>query len=156
MKFFSFKINPIFLVFLSGGVAAYFLLAALLSFWNYLKLTERAPALVHEWKILPLSSSAYAIEASYRFEAQGRSFSGQTILPKPYHLNSFSAEQQIKNFSSQKWEVWYEAESPLHSSLQRIFPTKKVIYAVMTLGFFLYFFWVYSQFLGRVSQRDDS
>ena len=134
MKFFPFKFN----LFISGAIAAYFCTVALLQLWTYHALNSQAPATILAWQTLP-RSSAFAIEASYTFEAQGRTLTGQTIFSKPYHLNTFSAQQQIKKFTERQWVVWYEAKSPAHSSLERVFPLKKVVYAVMALGVFVYF-----------------
>ena len=143
MKLLPFKINgSSLLTLLSGGVSLYFLLVALFHLWGYFRLEERAPATVHQWTIVRKSSSAFAIEAAYTFEAQGQARSGQTVFSKPYHLNTPSAERQIKIFSTRSWAVWYSPKDPAYSSLDKTFPTKKITYALMALGVFAYFLYV--------------
>ncbi len=143
MRFLPIKSNGSSLLALfSGAVALYLLLLALFHLWGYLALDAQAPATVHHWRIIKKSSSTFALEATYTFEAQGKELPGQTIFSKPYHLNYPSAERQIKMFSTRPWSVWYSSHDPALSSLDKTFPTKKIIYALMALGVFAYFLYI--------------
>jgi hypothetical protein len=138
MRLLPFKINMLLL----GGLALYFIATALVPLYGYYKLQITAPATLHDWRVIQKSSSAFAIEAVYTFEAQGKPFSHQTIFSKPYYLNQLSAERQIKIFSTQPWSVWYDAHNPTYSSLEKVFPMKKIIYALISVGVFGYFLYV--------------
>lgn len=143
MKLLPFKINgSSLLTLLSGGIALYFLVIALFHLGGYFSLEARAPATVQQWSVIKKSSSAFAIEAVYTFEAQGKTVTGQTIFSKPHHLNHPSAERHIEIFSTRPWSVWYSPQDPMHSSLEKTFPTKKLVYALMALGVFGYFLYV--------------
>jgi hypothetical protein len=57
-------------------------------------------------------------------------------------LNRLSAEQQIKILSRQLWKTWYQPGDPKNSTLHKVFPAKKCLYALMAVGVSLYFLYI--------------
>lgn len=141
LKQFKFKVSSL-LVWASGAVMVYFASLALHDLWGYLRLEESAPAYVYKWKTVEVAPSQFGIKAAYTFRARGKTYSGKTFFSKPYHLNENSVKKQVDRFSREPWVVWYQPSHPKISSLEKVFPTKKIIYALMTLGVFFYFLYV--------------
>jgi hypothetical protein len=118
-----------------GSLAA----AALYGHW---RLAARVHATVDHWKVVKKSSSAYSIRGSYHFDFQGKVYQGSSILSPPYHLNRLSAERAISPLKKRVWTVWVDPHHPQVSSLERVFPMKKIIYALVAFGVTLYFWFV--------------
>ena len=137
MRLFSFKFKWL-LLFLAL-FACFFTYSAATSFAAYSRLKAQTPAQITAWRVVPKGSSAFAIEATYTFEIEGKTFQGKTFFAKPYHLNLSSAERQIKLFSERNWSVWYSPKNPKVSALERVFPMKKIVYAIVVLGVCGYF-----------------
>lgn len=143
MKFLGFKFNlSSGLIYLTALIAAVFLAIAGTALWRYLRLEASAPVAKVQWAIIQKSSSQFALKATYYFDHQGKIVEGETLLSKPYYLNQLSAEKKIQEFSKQKWRVWYDRGTPEISSLEKRFPAKKILYALMTLGIFFYFYFM--------------
>ncbi|HNA62299.1 MAG TPA: hypothetical protein PKW79_04405, partial [Rhabdochlamydiaceae bacterium] len=110
--------------------------------WGYLRLEESASAYVYKWKTVEVAPSQFGIKAAYAFRARGKTYTGKTFFSKPYHLNANSAKKQLDRFSRETWVVWYQPSHPKISSLEKVFPTKKILYGLMTLGVFFYFLYL--------------
>jgi hypothetical protein len=156
MRFSQFKFNgSSLLIGVSGVAAAAFLAVAVHGLWGYFRLEEKLPASVYHWKVIEKSSSQFAIRASYTFEREGKTYRGKTIFSKPYHLNRISAEKQIKNFIPHPWQAWHQPGRPAISSLEKVFPVKKCLYALMALGVSLYFLYVRKKYAAFYDLRDS-
>ncbi len=128
------------LLVVSGGIAVWFSGVALVSLWKYSLLNAQAPAQILNWQVCDLSSSRYAVSADYQFTINGVVYDGKTVFENPHYLNRFAAEHSIRHHSNHSWKAWYRESNPLRSSLEREFPMKKCLHALLTLGVFGYFF----------------
>jgi hypothetical protein len=142
MRLPRFKFNGSLLIWLSGLIMAGFLITASIDIWRCLRLEDRVKASIEKWKVIEKSSSQYALRASYTFDYQGKSHRGKTTFSKPYHLNRPSAEKQANILNQKSWTAWVHPGHPEHSSLERVFPLKKCLYALMALGIYLYFIYL--------------
>ena len=129
----------------SGMIALWFAGVAAVGMWNFFCLNAKAPATILEWQIQELSSSRFALEADYRFDIHGNTYTGKTIFEKPHFLNRFAAENYMRINGSKSWETWYRTSNPSHNSLEKEFPKKKCLQAFLTLGVFVYFFFIRSK-----------
>ncbi len=129
----------ILLLVISGGIALWFLGSAAWDLWTYTRAGSKAEAHIEKWDVEEMGSSAFAISASYYFEAKGKKFQGKTLFKEPRYLNRLSAEGDLKKWEAQRWEAWYDPASPGFSTLQKLFPYKRIWHALLTLGVFLYF-----------------
>ena len=127
------------LLIVAGGVALWFLSTATYAYWKYARAGKKTQAHIENWGVEKIGSSKFAIAASYVFEVQGEKFEGKTVFKEPYYLNHLSAEDDLKKWASQHWEVWYDPSSPAFSTLQKLFPYKYIWHALLTLGVFVYF-----------------
>jgi hypothetical protein len=131
-----------FLFALAGALALWFSGMALYEVWGYCRLAARAPGTVEHWEVVERSSSSFAIRASYLFRVCGQERRGETLFREPYYLNPMSAACAVEQLQSRPWEVWFCPKDPSLSSLQRFFPWKKVIHALIVTGVACYFFFL--------------
>lgn len=132
------------LLIISGGIAAWFSGSVATKLWKYSRLTNVVPASVLKWEIRDLPSSRFAVEAEYNFEIGQVSYSNKTIFEYPQFLNHYAAENYLKQLRVKEWKAWYRAGNPALSSLEKEFPQKECLQALLTLGVFAYFFFARS------------
>lgn len=110
-------------------------------YYAYSHLNAKTTADAVDWTIEKHSEDAYSLTASYRFTIGKTSYSGRTSFAKNYR-NRWAAEQAVAEYSSSPWDVWYGKENPNHSSLQKSFPVKECVSAVVLWALLLYFLWL--------------
>ena len=110
--------------------------------YSYFRLTAATEATIDHWKAVKKSSSSYPIRGSYHFEFQGKTYQGSSILSPPHNLNRPSAEKAIHNLGGKSCKIWFDPHNPNISSLEKMFPTKKIIYTLIAFGITLYFWFV--------------
>lgn len=111
--------------------------------WRYWHLNTLIPVKVEKWDVEQVGWSEYAIIAHYSYEFSGKRYENKIKFDKPYHLNLFAAQDEIKTLSKKAWKGWIDAKNPQFSSLQKSFPFLSVFYAVVILGIMIYFFSIY-------------
>lgn len=121
------------------GIALWFSSIAAYQLFQYLRLGSFAEAEIKKWSIKELSSSRFAVEVFFEFEAKGKKIQGTSLLDSPVFLNPFAAEDAIKANEKQSFLAWYQTSNPEISSLQKEFPLKSLIHALVTIGVLLYF-----------------
>ncbi|MGC2594696.1 MAG: hypothetical protein WA347_00270 [Rhabdochlamydiaceae bacterium] len=128
------------LLVISGGIALWFSGAAMPGMWKFFRLNAQVSAKVLNWQIQELSSSRFVLKADYQFDASGTTYFSHTIFERPQFLNRFAAENYMRANGSKAWEAWYRMGVPTCSSLEREFPKKQCLQALLTIGVFFYFF----------------
>jgi hypothetical protein len=139
------------LLVVSGVIALWFSEIAAVGMWKFFRFNAQVPAKVLNWQVKELSSSRFAVEAEYRFEVNGDSYSGKTIFKNPQFLNRFAAENYMKINGAKSRETWYRPGNPKHNTLEKEFPQKQCLQALLTLGVFIYFFFARSMVLRLIS-----
>jgi hypothetical protein len=138
---------------LSAICALYFTLSATFSLYAYSRIKQRAWPVVSDWRIIEVSQSQYAIEADYSFEYKKITYKGSTKFAKPYSFNRPSAEKEIKILQEGPLVVHFDPKNPAYSSLQRKFPLKKCLHAMLTIGVAIYFLFLDRVFLEKRMQK---
>lgn len=115
---------------------------ALYSYYSYSQLKVQTRLTAINWEIEEESEEYYLLKAVYRFQFKGNSYPGNTAWADEPYRNRWAAEQAAKEFSEQKWKVWFNPNDPHHSSLQKKFPFKQCISAIFLWGLLLYFLWL--------------
>jgi hypothetical protein len=128
------------LLVVSGAISLWFSGIAVGGMWKFLRLNAQASVKILNWQVQELSSSRFALEAEYQFEVDGVTHLGKTIFKKPQFLNRFAAENYMRIHGSKSWETWYQMRHPTYNSLEKEFPQKQSLQALLTLGVFVYFF----------------
>jgi hypothetical protein len=135
----------------SGAIALWFSGIALSGAWKFSHLNSQTAAEVLSWQVRELGSSRFSIEADYQFHVDGQPFMGKTEFESLQFLNRYAAENYIKNLGAKTWKTWYKDSNPTRSSLEKEFPQKKIVQALLTLGVFVYFYFargMLSRFFG--------
>ncbi len=96
-------------------------------------------AVLMDWKVVEKDSSSFALLVSYKFLDEGKEVEGAIELAKPYFFNVPSAINAIETLSKKDWDVFYRKADPKKNSLQKFFPFKSCIQAILTLGVLVYF-----------------
>lgn len=140
------------LLIVSGAIALWFSGIAFSSLWKYTFLNTQASAKIISWQAKELSSSRFALEAEFEFEQGGILYKGKTVFENPQFLNRYAAENYGNLVQTQSWKAWHRASNPNKCSLEREFPQKKCLHALLTVGVFAYFYFsrvMLSRFLGE-------
>jgi hypothetical protein len=144
--------NPFFLTLLAclAAAALTYSVIAIYKYIRYASLTATAQAEEMQWDIKaharmkPLDlilADHYFVQAHYNFYDKDKKHAGKTRFKESY-LNSWAAEQAIKDFEKQSWTVWYEPGKGNHSTLQKNFPLKECISAGVLWALLVYFIWL--------------
>ena len=139
-------------------------LAALIAFWfvgkssygfyHYYRLNAEAPATIEKWDLVQLSSSKFGYEVSYYFKASGKRFDKKELLRSFHYPNKYAAQGDLKHLIEQSWRAYYAQGRPQISALENPFPLKSSLYALLSLGVFFYFFWLYLRYRGAPTSLD--
>lgn len=111
-------------------------------YYNYSILSRHSPIDSIQWEVLEISEENYILKASYTFQVNSTKYSGVTSWPKESYRNTFAAYQALKEFAALPRNVWYNPHNPANSSLQKSFPLKECISALVLWGILLYFLWL--------------
>lgn len=136
------KLLWIILLILTGAMVLWWGGSAASSLWKYGRLATEAPASATHYEVVP-KGSKYALEVRYTYVYQGHTYSGKTLFAKPYYLNHQAATDAKKSLEGMQWTAWVNPHHPEISSIQKIFPFKTTVYAVIVLGIFIYFCFLY-------------
>lgn len=117
-------------------------------YYNYLKLSSRAPAKEITWTVEPRTDEQYLLKANYAFAVNGQTYTGTSTIEDRGYWNAYAAEKGVEEFSKKKWIIWYNSRDPSYSSLQKYFPLKECVSAAIMWAIVFYFLW-----LGYYSSR---
>jgi len=139
-----------FILILSGALALWRGTVGGLAYWNYQRLSTAVPGQVRSLQVVP-NGSKYALQASYSYGFQGKTYAKKTLLAKPYYLNRSSAESAASQLKGMDWQVYLDPRKPSFSALDLHFPLKEVFYGICLIGVFLYFVYlrVHLEFLSK-------
>lgn len=124
----------------TGGIACWFVAVASMGLWNYFSMSETALATITHVQIKELSSSRFALETAYQYTVKGTEYSVQTVLRSPQFLNRFTAENELPAWKGRQCRVFYQKKNPKKSRLEKSFPTKQCLHAILTCGVLGYFY----------------
>lgn len=121
-------------------VTAWFALSALYLIYHYARLSDHTSPTNIQWSVEEITDERFLLNGHYHFKVEEKNYSGETLITSPHFLNKWAAEQSINDFEKLKWEVWYSHRNPEYSSLQKNFPYKEVLSALLLAGVLAYFF----------------
>lgn len=134
--------NPLWLIFLAGIslVTLWFCGVAFYRVYQYSRLNGVTDATNITWSILKLDEDNYFPYAHYSYLIREKEYVGEEALKEKEYKNEWAVKESLPEITSKQWQVWYDPYSPAFSSLQRHFPLKEVVSAILLLGIVLYFF----------------
>lgn len=105
---------------------------------HYMRLSQTAPAQIESLSLLKEGEDNFAVVLDFSFDANHQKFFGKTALKKKYP-NQWAADKSLKDLQKQSWTVWYNPKNPNEATLEKIFPFKSSLSAIILLALFLYF-----------------
>lgn len=106
---------------------------------KYVLLSGKENAYIDKWEIEEKNSSSFAIEISYHFFINEKKVMGKTELAKPFFLSRKAAEEAIKTLEKKSWSVFFSPSRIEINTLQRHFPFRDCIHALLSIGVVIYF-----------------
>ncbi len=140
----------IILLAITGGIFCWFAFQTVREGWKYVRLDAQATVSDVKWEVKMLSSSHYALFATYCYMVNGQEFIGQTLFSTPCYPNHYVAENDLKDRLEKKIETWYQKKHPAFSSLQKKFPKKELTNTILTFGVLIYFYLIHGLMSNRL------
>lgn len=94
------------------------------------------------WQVNKVHDELWKLEAKYRYTVAGKSYKIDELFQGEQFRNPYAAESALKQFEKEKTIVWYPPNKPFQGTIEKFFPVKKVIYAVITFLLILYAAWL--------------
>ncbi len=138
-KIFMTSISWIFVFIIAGSICFWFSMKAGIHVYKYFKLNSKTTCSIDKWELNEDKSSKYTIIVYYSYEVSNQIFNDKYIFKQKLFLNSFAAKDQINYWKNKKWTVFYNSKNPNISSIEKAFPYKSCIYAIIAMSIFLYF-----------------
>lgn len=129
------------------GIIAFLVLSytsiTLHKLYNYYRLSAVTEPQSMNVYLKPRLEDELEVKLSYHYLVGIASYQGDEvvdILP-----NTEVAEKELSKYISKPWHIWYDPLTPTFSVLQKHFPTKEVISALILWAIFAYFIglWTY-------------
>lgn len=102
--------------------------------YRYTRLQAHTPIENIEWSVKSLSDEQFMVEAHYLFQNEKH----DTLFNRLYR-NPWAAEQAIKQNQGEHWILWYDPYNFSNQTLDKSFPVKNVVSALILIGLLLYF-----------------
>lgn len=131
----AFLLTIMLVTFWYSGVAVY-------RYYNYARLTAQTQLTSSVWKVHEVAEDEFYLEAFYTFSTGQKTYEGSTSWPGEFYRNSWGAEKDIPYFQKHRRVVWFSPSNPHHSSLQKKFPLKESVSAILLWGLLFYFIWI--------------
>lgn len=135
--------NPLwklFLLLIAGIVVGYTIFTGTKVYkWSTYNQTTKPQSL--NWSIQRVADDDFALEGSYEFSWKGHDYEGKTIYWEQF-LNSYAAQEAIKQLDKDKMTVWFNPSDPTKSDLNNDFPIKYALYDIVLWLLLAYFIWL--------------
>lgn len=131
-----------FFLFIVGACTVWYSVVAWHAYYRYSHLTAYTVPSAMSWEVEEKSEEHYLLKAFYRFNFQGKSFTGTSVLTDEAYRNLWGAQKALPEYAAKEWRVWFDSHNPDYSSLQKKFPIKECLSAIFLWGLLLYFLWL--------------
>jgi|GEM_PF-923583 len=134
--------NPVWLALLGliFTIVLWFSIVAFYHLYTYYSLKETAKTTDVSWFVEEISSEDFRVGATYSFRVNDVDYTGETIFTDRRFRNPSSADDELKNKSTDETVVFYNPRNIEHSSLEKTFPLKDSATATVLFLLFLYLF----------------
>ena len=106
---------------------------------DYSRFSEKSKLSELSWKYEALSGESFIPIGKYAFTFKGKSYTGETALTSLTYRNAWAVQQDHQQLSKIYPQVWLDPKNPSHSTLQKMFPLKESISALIMCGLCIYF-----------------
>ena len=110
-------------------------------YFVYMKQKNYSIARVFEWGVIEMDEDNYVICADFRFHTDGtQEHTSQHLFESKAYRTEELAESAMEQMKAQDWKCyWFGNPKTPVASMQRLFPSKELAYALIALGVTLYF-----------------
>lgn len=120
------------------GFALWFIVKAGYDLIHYYQLNTQVPVTVEKWETRELAENKYALYVAFTYEFQGKNYGGADQIGEAYP-NPWAAARAQDRLGKEKWFVWISPKNPEMGVLNKKFPYKAGVSAVVLLGLVIYF-----------------
>lgn len=126
------------IIFVIAICAFWYVIETSRDIYHYLQLNICRPTTIKTWSIKEAKSDRFLITAHYFFEYEGKNYEG-TGQVGHFYPNPWAASEAVKNLAKQQWSVWLDQTHPERSLLEKHFPIKKTLSAIILILLTCYF-----------------
>ena len=120
------------------GFGMWFVVKAGYELIHYYQLNSQIPITIVKWEVEELNANKYAIAASYAYEFEGKNYRNRGRIGS-YYPNPWAANRSLEKLEKQTWHAWINPQAPQKAALEKKFPYKAAVSAVVLLGLVIYF-----------------
>lgn len=121
-------------IFIAGMILwAIYIFPLAVQLTHYASYTHRVAPDALEWTTLPIHDELFRPVAHFQYTVNGQKYDGREVFQGGLYRTPYAAEVAIKTINSHHPNVWYAPSNPSLASIEKFFPFKKVLYAVVTL-----------------------
>lgn len=111
---------------------------ALSLIFRYYNLSASTTVVITEMNTIKKSDDDYRLEIEYIYIAGEASYKKSQILPAS-HLNPFAVQKTIDELKNKNLPLYFNPHDPNQASLERVFPLKQCLYAIIMISILCYF-----------------
>ncbi len=121
------------------GVALWFVVKTGYDVYSYFQLNTQVPIKIEKWSVQEVKADQFLVNVHYSYDYQGKSYTGVGSIGSKYP-NPWAANRAQQQFVKQEWSIWIHPKHPEKGMLEKKFPYKTAISALVLLGLTIYFF----------------
>jgi hypothetical protein len=125
---------------LSFAVTFIFLGKTLIQLKTFSKFDKRTLAKANSWEIRELKDGTYVIGAVYQYNVKEKKIDGKGHFKKKKYINYYAALDELTKISKNDLQVWYSSKNIIESNLEKYFPLKSLMYALLSSSIGIYFY----------------
>lgn len=133
-------------LFVITAITVWFSSQAASELFFYFRLNSQTPVEEIHWEVVKIADETFDLSATYSYKIREKIYQGKTTLSS--YRNPWAAKEALTIHQKRPWQAWYDAKAPQKSSLERTFPTKQVVSAILMLMLLFYFYWL-GLYVGR-------
>jgi hypothetical protein len=121
-------------------VVVWFATIAFYQLYQYLRLSYYTKPSQIEWSVKEITDELFHAEAHYEYSVNGKNYSGTTDFDNVAFRNGFAVEKALPEYKKKNWLVWYDSSNIEYSTLQKKFPIKECLSAILLVALLIYFY----------------
>ncbi|MCC5831623.1 MAG: DUF3592 domain-containing protein [Chlamydiales bacterium] len=120
------------------GFGIWFVVKAGYELIHYYQLSAQIPVKIEKWEVKEQEANKYIIEAFYAYEFEGKNYRNRGRVGSTYP-NPWAANRARDQFEEERWYAWINPQMPQNALLEKKFPYRAAVSAVVLLGLVIYF-----------------
>jgi hypothetical protein len=93
------------------------------------------------WTTLPIHEELWRPVAHFGYTVNAKEYDGYEVFQGGLYRTPYAADVAIKAINNSNPVVWYSPSNPAQATIEKFFPFKKILYAIITLLLIIYTAW---------------